>query len=263
MAERTLELRRRTSSSSTSRSRAMPDRRVAATTTTSPATTTSTSRTRSGCPRWARTFASSCAGASSRSTLSRTQLRAKHFNTALGQLWLVLNADPDGVRLLHARDGHPRRRPRHRVLRPPDGGAVPFQLFAGLGPGGGELDRRRRQADPEHGLPARPAAAVVGGRGFRRFLPTVPVSTGRSTSIAGAASAGRCCSPSPIVGLVVLMAAGFACIVAAAQVYFRDLSGFVPYMLRIWLYSTPILYTAAEATERGSGTRCGSTRWRR
>ena len=28
---------------------------------------------------------------------------------------------------------------------------------------------------------------------------------------------------------------------------------FVPYALRIWLYSTPILYTAQEATDRGLG----------
>ena len=49
------------------------------------------------------------------------------------------------------------------------------------------------------------------------------------------------------------MAAGFSCIVAAAQVYFRDLAGFIPHVLRIWLYSTPILYTAQEATDRGLG----------
>jgi len=41
--------------------------------------------------------------------------------------------------------------------------------------------------------------------------------------------------------------------VAAAQVYFRDLSSFLPHVLRIWLYTTPILYTADQATERGLG----------
>jgi teichoic acid transport system permease protein len=33
-------------------------------------------------------------------------------------------------------------------------------------------------------------------------------------------------------------------LVAAAQVYFRDLSNFLPYMLRIWLYISPVLYFA-------------------
>jgi teichoic acid transport system permease protein len=34
------------------------------------------------------------------------------------------------------------------------------------------------------------------------------------------------------------------------QVYFRDLSQFVPYVLRIWLYLTPILYYAREVPTR-------------
>ena len=35
-------------------------------------------------------------------------------------------------------------------------------------------------------------------------------------------------------------------LVAAAQVYFRDLSNFLPYALRIWLYVSPVLYFADE-----------------
>ncbi len=38
-------------------------------------------------------------------------------------------------------------------------------------------------------------------------------------------------------------------LVAAGQVYFRDLKNFLPYVLRIWLYSSPILYYA----DRGAG----------
>ena len=46
-------------------------------------------------------------------------------------------------------------------------------------------------------------------------------------------------------------------LVAAAQVYFRDLSNFLPYVLRIWLYVSPVLYYADEVPERlpaGSST---------
>jgi teichoic acid transport system permease protein len=32
----------------------------------------------------------------------------------------------------------------------------------------------------------------------------------------------------------------------AVQVYFRDLSSFLPYLLRIWMYISPILYTWEE-----------------
>jgi teichoic acid transport system permease protein len=34
--------------------------------------------------------------------------------------------------------------------------------------------------------------------------------------------------------------------VAALQVYFRDVKSFLPYMLRIWLYASPVLYYATE-----------------
>ena len=39
-------------------------------------------------------------------------------------------------------------------------------------------------------------------------------------------------------------------LVAAAQVYFRDLSNFLPYVLRIWLYVSPVLYYADEVPDR-------------
>ena len=34
--------------------------------------------------------------------------------------------------------------------------------------------------------------------------------------------------------------------VAALQVYFRDLKSFMPYLLRVWLYVSPVLYFADE-----------------
>ena len=40
-------------------------------------------------------------------------------------------------------------------------------------------------------------------------------------------------------------------LVAAVQVYFRDLKSFLPYVLRVWLYVSPVLYFA----ERGARSR--------
>ena len=39
-------------------------------------------------------------------------------------------------------------------------------------------------------------------------------------------------------------------IVAALQVYFRDLKSFMPYLLRVWLYGSPVLYYADEMPEQ-------------
>jgi teichoic acid transport system permease protein len=39
-------------------------------------------------------------------------------------------------------------------------------------------------------------------------------------------------------------------LVAALQVYFRDLKSLLPYILRIWLYASPVLYFASRVPER-------------
>ena len=185
-------------------------------------------------------------------TLSRTKLRAKHFDTALGQVWLVLTpllmACVYFMLVMVIRGGSR----GIEFFAHLTAALFLFQLFAGSVReatnsivGGGRLILNT--AFPRVLLPL---SSVVGG--FRRFLPTIPVYLVIHV-IAGVAFGWAMLLAVPIVGLVILMAAGFACIVAAAQVYFRDLAGFIPHVLRIWLYSTPILYTAAEATDRGLG----------
>ena len=47
-----------------------------------------------------------------------------------------------------------------------------------------------------------------------------------------------------------VMATGAGMLVSALQVYFRDLKNFLTYALRLWLYSSPILYLAAEVPDR-------------
>jgi ABC-type polysaccharide/polyol phosphate export permease len=45
------------------------------------------------------------------------------------------------------------------------------------------------------------------------------------------------------------MASGAGMLVSALQVYFRDVKNFLPYFLRVWLYSSPVLYYADEVPE--------------
>jgi teichoic acid transport system permease protein len=54
----------------------------------------------------------------------------------------------------------------------------------------------------------------------------------------------------PVFALFVLLTCGLAMLVAAGNVYFRDLKNFLNYMLRIWLYASPILYYADEIPSR-------------
>ena len=54
---------------------------------------------------------------------------------------------------------------------------------------------------------------------------------------------------------------GLAMIFATMTVYFRDTTKFLSYVLRIWLYLSPVLYTVS-AMVREVRARCGR-RWER
>ena len=92
-----------------------------------------------------------------------------------------------------------------------------------------------------------PLSAVI--TAFMRFLPTmiiyIPIHIASGLPVN--ANLLWCV---PIVALFLLTASGLAMLVAAAQVYFRDLSNFLPYALRIWLYVSPVLYYTDEVPER-------------
>ena len=177
--------------------------------------------------------------------LSRTKLRAQHFNTIFGQLWLVLNPLLlAGVYFVLV-----------DILR---GGSNPPGFFAHLVAGifayhlisdaardgtrsvvsGGRLILNT--AFPRVLLPL---ASVVSAT--KRFLPTlviyVPVHL----------ASGRHVGPEllwviPLLALLIVLASGLAMIVGAVQVYFRDLKNLMPYLLRIWLFASPVLYFAEE-----------------
>jgi teichoic acid transport system permease protein len=184
--------------------------------------------------------------------LSKTKLRAKHYDTTLGQLWLVLT--PLLMACVYFL--------LVMVIR---GGSRGADFFAHLTAalfvfhlfsqsvqqgsssivGGGKLILNT--AFPRVLLPL---SSVVWA--FRRFLPTVPIAAVIHVVI-GVPVGWETLLVIPIVGVVLLIASGVACLVAAAQVYFRDLGNFLPHVLRIWLYTTPILYTADQATDRGLG----------
>ena len=181
--------------------------------------------------------------------LSRTDLRALHFNTVFGQLWLVLNPLLLTCVYFILVD----------ILRRRTGGIEFFaHLMAALFvfhfvtdairqavksvTSGGRLILNT--AFPRVMLPG---ASVI--TAFKRFLPTfaifIPVYL-----LVGPTPGPELLWVIPVIGLFGLIATGFAMLVAAGQVYFRDLKNFLNYALRIWLYASPILYYAWEIPDR-------------
>jgi ABC-type polysaccharide/polyol phosphate export permease len=181
--------------------------------------------------------------------LSRTELRAQHFNTVFGQLWLILNPLLLACVFFILVD----------ILRSRSGGLEFFaHLMAALFvynfvtdsmrqavksvTGGGKLILNT--AFPRVLLPT---ASVL--TAFKRFLPTllifIPVYLA-----AGPTPGAELLWAIPVVALFALIASGLSMFVAAGQVYFRDLKNFLNYALRIWLYGSPILYYATEVPDR-------------
>lgn len=182
--------------------------------------------------------------------LARTNLRAQHFNTVFGQLWLVINPLLlAGVYFVLV-----------DILRSGSRGEDFFaHLMAGL------FAYYLVQQSLQQGV----RSVVSGGRlilntafprallpissvitAFMRFLPTfaiyVPVHLAFGLPV----------GPEllwlvPILLILIVFAFGMTMLVAAGQVYFRDIKNFLPYATRIWLYATPILYYADEVRARG------------
>jgi teichoic acid transport system permease protein len=183
------------------------------------------------------------------SELSRADLRTQHFNTVFGQLWLVLNPLLLACVYFVLVD----------ILRADTGGVEFFaHLMAALFVYYFVTDAIRqavRSVTASGGLILNtafprallPSASVI--TAFKRFLPTlaifVPVYV-----VADLPFGPELLWLLPVFGLFLVLAAGLSMLVAAGQVYFRDLRNFLTYALRIWLYGSPVLYYASDVPDR-------------
>jgi ABC-type polysaccharide/polyol phosphate export permease len=181
--------------------------------------------------------------------MARSSLKAQHFDTFFGQLWVVLN--PLLLALVYfflvtvLRGGH------DDPL-----GALTFLV------GGLFLYYFTRNAIGQG------ASSVVGGGGllmntaFPRavlplsstitalllFLPTLVVYAIFHVASEQPITWGLLALP-VLFSLLTLFNLGLALAAGALTVYFRDTSSFLPYLLRIWLYLSPILWLLEDAPE--------------
>jgi teichoic acid transport system permease protein len=181
--------------------------------------------------------------------LARTSLRAQHFNTTLGQLWLILNPVMLGIvyfTLVYIiRQGG--RGPvflAHLMLCLFAFRLVSSSVSQGARSvvGGGRL--LLNTAFPRLILPLESVLEAV-----LRFLPTVAVFAVVDV-IVGLPVGPELLWVIPILAMMTLFAAGAAMFAGTAQVYFRDLTNFLPYFTRIWLYTSPILFYVEDIPER-------------
>jgi teichoic acid transport system permease protein len=181
--------------------------------------------------------------------LARSSLRAQHYNTGLGQLWLILNPLLLALVLMAL----------VTVIR---GGSRGSEFFAHLVlclfafriastsvkqgaksvTSGGRLILN--VVFPRAVLPLQSVMTA-----FMRFLPTVVLYAILHVAI-GLPVGPQLLWAIPIVACIVVFALGMAMLVAAVQVYFRDMANFLTYFTRIWLYASPVIYYADEVPDR-------------
>jgi teichoic acid transport system permease protein len=97
--------------------------------------------------------------------------------------------------------------------------------------------------------------------GFFRFLPTLPVflvihsvalqvATKKQLTTYPVAWSWHQLEAVYFLVMMALFGGGIGCIFAALQVYFRDVSSFLPYLLRLWLYMSPVVWTIQTVNHR-------------
>ena len=181
--------------------------------------------------------------------LSRTQMHAANTDTFFGQAWLVINplllAGVYFV-LVDIISGKTQRPDFFAHLT---SGLFLFYfvsgaMMAGVSAvvGGGRLIMNT--SFPKMLLPLSATYTA-----FRRFLPTIVVYA--VLHALARLPVGLHLVWVPVVLLeAVAFAFGLALLFGTLQVYFRDTKSFLPYVVRIWLYLTPILWFADKAPQR-------------
>jgi ABC-type polysaccharide/polyol phosphate export permease len=180
--------------------------------------------------------------------LARSDLKAEHYDSAIGQLWVIL--DP----LLLAAVYFLLR----TVVRPAGSGAVRNEIIAHLvwavfvftfvsnammAGARSLLNGRGLIMNAAFPRAVLPITATI--KSVFDFLPTVFVYFAFHLVLGQPFGLALLALPLLIVILTV-MGLGLGLLFAPLMVFYRDTAGFLPYITKIWLYVTPALYFVRE-----------------
>ena len=179
---------------------------------------------------------------------SRTELREQNYGSVFGQLWLILNplllsavyflliyvigGSSDSTRFGHL-----------------TASLFLFYLIANSLTGGVKAITSGQRLILNTSFPRimLPISATV--IALFKFIPTVLVFI-VIHAIIGLPYSWQMLWAIPIFVIALLMALGMAILISCINVYFRDISSMLPYLTRSLLYLSPVLYEAANISER-------------
>jgi teichoic acid transport system permease protein len=193
--------------------------------------------------------------------LSRTTMRAANTRTLFGQAWLVLNPlllagvyfmlvyiishNQGGVAFLD-----------HMVA-----GIFGYYFVSGTITTGSQAVVGSGALIANMSFPRLLMPLASLRTGLFRFLPTLPVflvihalamhfATDAQKQKYAMAWSWNQLGAVYFLATMALFGGGLACIFSALQVYFRDVSSFLPYILRLWLYLSPVVWTIQTVPHR-------------
>ena len=180
--------------------------------------------------------------------LARSDLKAEHYDSAIGQLWVIL--DP----LLLAAVYFLLR----TVVRPAGAGAVRNEIIAHLvwavfmftfmsnammAGARSLLNGRGLIMNAAFPRAVLPITAMI--KSVFDFLPTILVYFAFHLVLGQPFGLALFALPLIIV-ILTLMGLGLGLLFAPLMVFYRDTAGFLPYVTKVWLYVTPVLYFVRE-----------------
>ncbi|SOC52388.1 ABC transporter permease [Ornithinimicrobium cerasi] len=176
---------------------------------------------------------------------SKASMRGATTNTFFGQAWLVLNPLLLALvyYLLITVISQNARTSGWEYFAHLTGGLFVFYFFQGSvnNAAGSVVNAGGLVLNTSFPRLLLPLAAVR--TGLLRFLPTLPVYLIFHILASNAWTWVTFLVAPIFLGLLAVFASGLAALFAALQVYFRDMTAFLPYIMRIWLYSSPVLWT--------------------
>ena len=174
------------------------------------------------------------------SEMSKATLRGAHINTAFGQLWLILNplllAGVYYLLVTIIRQRHDPLLFTHLTLA-----LFAFTMMQSAASTGATSVTGSGRLLINTAFPRLliPLSAVR--TAFWRFLPTIPVYLIFHV-IFQLTWHPRMIVSLYFLGTMVVFSMGLAALFATCQVYFRDTSNFLPYVLRLWMHLSPVLW---------------------
>ncbi len=174
---------------------------------------------------------------------ARSTIRAANTQTVFGQIWLIMNPLLlAGVYyLLVAVLAGDKFGSGTTILAQITGGLFIFNLMSGAMLAGAQSIVTGGKLILNMNFPRLLMPLGALRISWSRFWPTLPV------YLVIRATTGEPFSWTMLLGVVfivlmVLFAAGLAAFFATLMVYFRDTTSFLPYVTRIWLYTSPVLW---------------------